>query len=126
MPAKIRLFQQGVRNHPFWWIVVQGGHKNPKGRFIERLGYWLPRETKKHVERSIILNQPRLRYWIGVGAEPTPGVLKVLETAELIPKRPPKHGSDTLYEKPVDLDPNPAQDWSKYGFLEFKGAELEQ
>lgn len=60
-----------------------------------------------------------------MGAEPTPGVLKVLETAELIPKRPPKHGSDTLYEKPVDLDPNPAQDWSKYGFFAYKGAELE-
>ncbi len=42
-----------------------GGEKNPRGRFIEKVGYYIPRQCKT-VNRSIILNKNRLRYWLAV------------------------------------------------------------
>ena len=36
MVLKIRLQNHGCRNHPYWWLVVQGLKVNPKGRIIEK------------------------------------------------------------------------------------------
>lgn len=47
------------------WIVVQPVNKNIKGRYLEKLGYWLPRQTKT-VDRALIINKHRMRYWLGV------------------------------------------------------------
>jgi hypothetical protein len=68
-----------------------------------------------------------LKYWIGVGAEPTDGVLKLLEKAEVLPKRPIKHGSATLYEKPPSLivDPKPEEIFKRYGLAAKHGAKIE-
>jgi len=61
----IRLQNKGSKNHPYWykfsmilwwlrWIVVQGSYTNLRGRFIEHIGYWIPRKTKT-VQRAYIL-----------------------------------------------------------------------
>lgn len=47
------------------WIVVQPSNKNLRGRYLEKVGYWLPRKTKT-VQRAVILNRQRLQYWLGV------------------------------------------------------------
>lgn len=99
MPARIRLQRRGVRNHPYWWIVISDNHTNPHGRIIEKMGFWIP--TAGTNERSIILNRPRLKYWLGVGAEPTRAVIKLMSMADFFPKAPPVHGTSTLYSKPA-------------------------
>lgn len=99
MPTRIRLQRRGVRNHPYWWIVISDNHTNPNGRIIEKMGFWIP--TPGTNERSIILNRPRLKYWLGVGAEPTKAVIKLMSMADFFPKPPPVHGTSTLYSKPA-------------------------
>lgn len=44
---------------------MQPSNKNVKGRYIEKLGYWIPRRTKT-VQRQIIVNKLRAQYWLGV------------------------------------------------------------
>ena len=67
MKTKIRLVNQGERNHPLWRVVVQGQKKNLKGRYIEHIGYWMPRHQKTY-KRGMVLNKHKARYWLGVGA----------------------------------------------------------
>lgn len=87
---------------------MQGPNRNARGRLIEHMGFWIPRQCVT-VDRAIILNRPRLKYWLAVGAEPSEGVAKVLRYAEFLPKKPPTWGTATLYPKaPKPL--NPQQD----------------
>ncbi len=65
MKMVIRLQNHGKTNHPLWWIIVQPYNWSIKGRRYEKLGYWHPRQTKT-VDRAIILNRPRLSFWLGV------------------------------------------------------------
>jgi len=61
----------GILLHPIFsltqtrWIVVQGSHTNLRGRFVEHIGYYLPRKGAT-VQRAVILNKPRIRYWLAV------------------------------------------------------------
>lgn len=38
---------------------------------------WMPRKTKT-VKRGIVLNKHKIRYWLSVGAQPTKGVVRLL------------------------------------------------
>lgn len=109
MPTKIRLQQHGVRNHPYWWIIVQGPNRNARGKLIEHMGFWIPRQCAT-VDRAIILNRPRLKYWLSTGAVPTAGVWKLLQWTNFLPRRPPAYGTATLYAKPekkIPVDKHP-------------------
>jgi len=99
MRVRIRLQDHGVKNHRFWWIVVQPANKNPHGRYLERIGFWLPRKTQT-VQRAMIVNKHRIQYWLGMGATCTGRVHRILEQFEYVPKKPVPFGSHTLYEKP--------------------------
>ncbi len=94
----IRLQNHGRRNHPYWWIVVQPKNKCFKGRIIERVGLWIPRKTST-VDRSVVLNKYKLKYWLSVGATPTESVHRLLTYMDLVPKHPVPFGSKSLYEK---------------------------
>jgi ribosomal protein S16 len=89
----------GSRNFPEWWIVIGGHYRNPKGRYIERVGTWLQRGAKT-VQRSIIMNKPRIRYWLAMGAQPTPRAWRLLSYFDLWPKPLIPYGTATLYPKP--------------------------
>ena len=65
MKLVIRLVNHGKKNHERWWIILQRWNQNIKGRYMEKLGDWLPRKTKT-VDRAIIVNRPRIAHWIGV------------------------------------------------------------
>jgi flagellar biosynthesis GTPase FlhF len=52
------------------------------------------------VSRGIVLNKHKIRYWLSVGAEPTKGVVRLLNQFDFYPKTPVPWGSDNLYEKP--------------------------
>ena len=99
MPARVRLQRKGNRNHPYWAIIIQSNKTNPRGLPIEVMGYWFP-NNRREAERQVVLNFPRLKYWLGVGAEPTKGVIKLFGNVGFLPKRPPPHGFSTLYERP--------------------------
>jgi len=98
MRAMLRLQNHGCRNHPYWWIVVQGSHTNLRGRFVEHIGYYLPRKGAT-VQRAVILNKPRIRYWLAVGAMPSRAVHRILSYIDFMPKIMPPFGFKQMYEK---------------------------
>jgi ribosomal protein S16 len=63
---------------------VAANRKNIKGRFIEHVGYWAPRQGVL-VDRQITLNVPRIKYWMGCGAVPTPKIHKFLSLWDILP-----------------------------------------
>jgi hypothetical protein len=70
------------------------------------------------VQRAIILNRPRLKYWLSVGAQSSDGVMHLLGKADFLPPRPPKYGTSTLYERSVPAPESiKATIASKYGGL---------
>jgi len=78
---------------------VQGEKKNLAGKYIERIGYWMPRHQRTY-KRGVVLNKHKMRYWLSVGAQPTGGVMRLLEKFDFYPKRPTPHGRVSTYEKP--------------------------
>lgn len=65
----IRLRRGGVKNKPFYSIVVAEQKFPRDGRYIERVGYYNP-FTKDDQERTF-LNLSRIDYWIRLGAKLT-------------------------------------------------------
>lgn len=86
MRLSIRLQQHGKKNHPFWWIVVAPQHRNIFGKNTEHIGFWSPRHGT-NIKRQVILNMPRLLYWLGNGAVPTPKVHHFLTMFGVMPKQ---------------------------------------
>lgn len=86
MKLSIRLQQHGKKNHPYWWIVVAPQHKNIFGLNTEHIGFWSPRHNV-NIKRQVILNTPRLMYWLANGAVPTPKVHNFLTMFGIFPKQ---------------------------------------
>lgn len=105
MPARIRFQIKGHPANRFYWLVAQSDKASVRSQPIERLGYWIPDVKKVYDDRSVILNRARLKYWLGVGAEPSEGVLRLLSHIGFLPKKPPPFGRTTLYPRPVIEDP---------------------
>lgn len=76
MSVKIRLARHGSNKKPFYQVVVSDVRSARNGRFIEKLGYYNPMEKS---EKMCKIDLERVSYWIGVGAEPTERVLKILD-----------------------------------------------
>ena len=83
MALKIRLSRAGAKKRPFYRIVVADSRSPRDGRFIERLGTYDPM-LPKEVQR-VTLKEDRIRYWIGVGAQPSDRVARFLGQADIIP-----------------------------------------
>ncbi|KAJ3292092.1 hypothetical protein HK104_005567 [Borealophlyctis nickersoniae] len=87
MTVKIRLARWGRRHQPFYGIVIQNHFAPRDGKHLERVGTYnaLPdKDGVKHIE----LNVPRIKYWLGAGAEPTEKVAWLLAKANLMPLTP--------------------------------------
>ncbi|MFN3076766.1 MAG: 30S ribosomal protein S16 [Alphaproteobacteria bacterium] len=85
MSLSIRLSRGGAKKRPFYRIVVADSRSPRDGRFIERLGSYNPMLPQDHAER-VVLKEERIRYWIGVGAQPSDRVARFLGNAGIIAK----------------------------------------
>lgn len=94
----IRLQNHGRKNHPYWWIVVQPKNKCLKGRVIEKVGLWIPRRTHT-LDRAVVFNKYKLRYWLSVGAVPTEKVQHLLTMIDFMPKKPNPFGNAQKLER---------------------------
>ncbi|MDD9329960.1 MAG: 30S ribosomal protein S16 [Bartonella sp.] len=90
MALKIRLSRGGSKKRPYYHIVVADVRSPRDGRFLERVGAWNPM-LPKDGER-VKLNEERIQYWLGQGAQPTDRVLRFLDAAGL-KKRPARNNS---------------------------------
>ena len=73
----IRLARGGSKKRPFYAIVVSDKRKQPRGRFIERIGFFNPMASSS--EESLRLDKERADYWIGLGAKPSERVASFLK-----------------------------------------------
>ncbi len=81
MAVKIRLARGGTKKKPYYRIVAADSRFPRDGRAIERLGSYNPL-LPKSAENRILLNQERIQYWLGVGAQPTKVIQRFLKAAK--------------------------------------------
>ena len=75
----IRLARAGAKKRPFYHITV-ADKRNPRdGRFIERVGFFNP--VARGNEPRLNVNQERVDYWLGKGAQPSDRVATLLKQA---------------------------------------------
>ncbi len=79
MVVRIRLARGGRHKLPFYRIVAADARSPRDGRFLEALGaYGALAHGRRATQKAglppvkrVLLNVPRIRYWISVGAQPT-------------------------------------------------------
>ena len=85
MALKIRLARGGAKKRPFYSIVVADSRSPRDGRFIEKIGTYNPMLDKGHASR-LTMNAERIKHWVGVGAQPTDRVQRLLAARGLAEK----------------------------------------
>jgi small subunit ribosomal protein S16 len=73
--VKIRLKRLGKIRVPQYRIVVVDSRKKRDGRVIEEIGKYHPKEEPSFIE----VTSDRAQYWLGVGAQPSEPVAKLLK-----------------------------------------------
>jgi small subunit ribosomal protein S16 len=73
----IRLSRGGAKNRPFYNVVVADSRCRRDGRFIERVGFYNP--VAAEGTESIRLNQERIAYWTGNGAQLSDTVARLVK-----------------------------------------------
>ena len=86
MSLKIRLARHGAKKRPIYHIVVADVRAPRDGRYVEKVGRYNPMLPSDHAER-VIINDDRVKYWLGVGAQPTDRVERFLGQKGLIAKK---------------------------------------
>jgi small subunit ribosomal protein S16 len=87
MPVKIRLQRFGRKRLPFYRIVAADSRSPRDGKSIEKLGTYNP-IPDKHGVKEVAIKSDRVRYWLGVGAQPSPTVGRLLGDAGILPTFP--------------------------------------
>ena len=87
MVVKMRLSRWGSSHNPFYKIVAIHAKKARDGKYFEDLGTYNPIADLKGV-KHISLNIERIKYWIGVGAQPSDRVHWLLSKINLLPQHP--------------------------------------
>jgi small subunit ribosomal protein S16 len=75
MAVKIKLTRLGKIRNPQYRIAIADARNRRDGRSIEVIGRYHPKEEPSLIE----INSERAQYWLGVGAQPTEPVLKLLK-----------------------------------------------
>jgi small subunit ribosomal protein S16 len=84
MSLKIRLARGGSKHRPYYNVVVADSRFARDGRFLEKLGTYNPLLPSEN-EQRIVLNEERIRYWLGQGAQPSDRVVRFLDRAGIMP-----------------------------------------
>ncbi len=77
MAVKLRLKRFGRRNRPFYRIVAIDGRRARDSITIEDLGYYDP--IAKDEGKRFKVDSERVKYWLGVGAQPSETVKNILK-----------------------------------------------
>lgn len=75
MAVKIKLKRMGKKRNPQYRIVIADSRTARGGRAIEEVGVYQPRQEPSLIQ----VESERVQYWLGVGAQPTESVEKLLK-----------------------------------------------
>jgi small subunit ribosomal protein S16 len=80
MSVSMRLSRGGSKKRPYYRIVVANSRSPRDGSYLEQIGTYNPLLAKDD-ENRVKLTEDRARYWLGVGAQPTDRVARMLDKA---------------------------------------------
>ncbi|MGH7006713.1 MAG: 30S ribosomal protein S16, partial [Alphaproteobacteria bacterium] len=80
MSVRLRLARGGTKKRPIYRLVATTASSPRDGRFLEKLGTYSPLLPSDAAER-VVLNEERIRYWLGTGAKPSDRVARFLDKA---------------------------------------------
>ncbi len=86
MSMKIRLARGGSKKRPFYSIVATDSRNPRDGRFLEKLGTYNPLLARDSEDR-VRMNMDRVKHWLGLGAQPTDRIARMLEAAGVVEKK---------------------------------------
>jgi small subunit ribosomal protein S16 len=75
MAVRIKLTRLGKIRNPQYRVVIADARTRRDGRAIENVGKYHPKEEPSLIE----IDSERVQYWLGVGAQPTESVQRLLE-----------------------------------------------
>ena len=87
MSVSLRLSRGGSKKRPYYKIVVANSRAPRDGKYLEQVGTYNPLLAKDD-ENRVRLVEDRVRYWIGVGAQPTDRVARMLDKAGIKERKP--------------------------------------
>ena len=87
MSVSMRLSRGGSKKRPYYKIVVSNSRAPRDGKYLEQVGTYNPLLAKDD-ENRVRLVEDRVRYWIGVGAQPTDRVARLLDKAGIKERKP--------------------------------------
>ncbi len=90
MAVKMRLSRGGTKKKPYYYVIVAHGTAPRDGRYIEQIGTFNPMLKKDNPERVKLLAE-RVKHWLGVGAQPTDRVMRLLDAAGLAKRTAPNN-----------------------------------
>lgn len=73
--VRIRLRRMGAKHKPAYRVVIADVRSPRDGKFIETIGHYNPQTQPK----ILFIKQDRARYWLGVGAQPSDTVVRLLK-----------------------------------------------
>lgn len=76
----IRLARGGAKKRPFYQVVVADSRKSRDGRFIEKIGFFNP--MARGQEETLRLDLDRVAHWVGLGAQTSDRVAKLIKDAQ--------------------------------------------
>lgn len=80
MSVSLRLSRGGSKKRPYYKVVVSNSRAPRDGKYLEQVGTYNPLLAKDD-ENRVRLVEDRVRYWLGVGAQPTDRVARMLDKA---------------------------------------------
>jgi small subunit ribosomal protein S16 len=85
MSVRLRLARAGTKKRPIYRLVATTASSPRDGRFLEKLGTYSPLLPTDAADR-VVLNEERIRYWLGTGAKPSDRVARFLDSAGITEK----------------------------------------
>ena len=76
----IRLRRTGKTKQPSYRLVVTDKRAPRDGKFIEIVGHYNPVRQPK----ELVVKNDRVRYWLGVGAQPSDTVVRLLKQVNVM------------------------------------------
>ena len=79
----IRLSRGGMKNRPYYHVVVTDSRNPRDGRYIERLGFFNP--SARGGEERLRIDSERIQYWVSHGAQPSDRVTTLIKQHQQAP-----------------------------------------
>lgn len=98
----IKFSRKGKKNQPFFRIIVLEKSKDPRGDFLEDLGYLNP------LTKKTSLKVDRIKHWISKGAQPTGSVHNLLVKQGVI--KADKVKVTKIHKKKIKQQPKPKEE----------------